>query len=102
MYMYIYIYIFFFLYSKSGKLCPIDEEQIAEIFLDKFQTNAINKLQCYCKNKQYGCVWTGKVGDSQVMYILMDKCNFMLTFSQIDTVGVTKEDYNRKVVILNY
>ena len=63
------LYNFLFLFRSTNGLCPIDQEPISlnEIFRDKRKSLEINDLQCFCNNKQYGCLWKDTVGNIEVI-----------------------------------
>ncbi|CAB3996607.1 TNF receptor-associated factor 3 [Paramuricea clavata] len=47
----------------NGNKCPLDDKELTpeSIFRDEFCNRQILELQCFCRNKNLGCEWTGRL-----------------------------------------
>ncbi len=50
--------------ASSFPLCPLDRSAFSATNLtpERYLTNIIEELECYCSNKNVGCVWEGEYG----------------------------------------
>ena len=49
--------------QSSQPICPLDREQLDNVFPDAACRRQITTLKVYCSNKRSGCTWTGEMAD---------------------------------------